>query len=277
MAYEYKQLSIHRETPAFWRVTFNHPPINLVDLATLWELQELVSELEASQEVKVVVFDSADPDFFLAHWDVSGAARPAGSGTPAPSWTDISLRLAQAPVVSIALIRGRARGMGSEIALGFDMRFASIERAILGQLEVGVGLVPGGGAMERLPLLVGRARALEIVLGANDFDAMTAERYGWINRALPDAQLDGFVTGLAQRLASFDKPALAEAKRTLNRRALPDAEDLKASQAVFYKAFARPGTQVRVRNLMELGIGTRSDLEMRFGDHLPGLAQVPGV
>jgi len=277
MAHEYKQLSIHRETPAFWRVTFDHPPINLVDRETLEELEELVSELEASQEVKVVVFDSADPDFFLAHWDIASAARPADSGTPTPSWIDISLRLAQAPVVSIALIRGRARGMGSEIALGFDMRFASIERAIFGQPEVGVGLVPGGGAMERLPLLAGRARALEIVLGAGDFDAATAERYGWINRALPDAQLDGFVTDLAQRLASFDKQALAEAKRALNRRALPDAEDLQASQSVFYKAFAWPGTQARVRTLMKLGIGTRGDLEMHFGDHLPTLGSLTHI
>jgi enoyl-CoA hydratase/carnithine racemase len=275
MAHDYKQLTVHRETPAFWRVTFDHPPINLVDLETLMELQALVSELEASQEVKVVVFDSADPDFFLAHWDVSGAARQADPGTPPPSWIDISLRLAQAPVVSIALIRGRARGMGSEVTLACDMRFASIERAIFGQPEVGVGLVPGGGAMERLPLLVGRARALEIVLGADDFDAVTAERYGWINRALPDAQLDAFVMGLAQRLASFDKPALAEAKRILNRDALPNAEDLTTSQATFYGTFAWPGTQARAGKLRELGVGTRSDLEMRFGDYLPGLAQEP--
>ena len=271
MPHEYKQLSVHRETPAFWRVTFDHAPINLVDFDTLDELQELVSELESSQEVKVVVFDSADPDFFLAHWDVSGAARPADTGGPKPSWTNISLRLAHAPFVSIALIRGRARGMGSEISLGFDMRFASIERAIFGQPEVGVGVIPGGGSIERLSALAGRARALEIVLGAGDYDALTAERYGWINRALPDAQLDAFVTGLAQRLASFDKPALAEAKRLLNRHALPDAEELEASLAAFYRAFAWPGTQARAKALRELGIGTRSDLEMRFGDYLPSL------
>ena len=161
--------------------------------------------------------------------------------------------------------------MGSEVALGLDVRFASIERAVFGQPEVGVGLVPGGGAMERLPLLVGRARALEIVLGAGDFDALTAERYGWINRALPDAQLDAFVMGLARRLASFDKAALGEAKRSLNRRALPNVEDLMASQALFYEAFTWPGTQRRLRTLMERGIGTRSDLEMHFGDHLATL------
>src|SRR4030095_11922260 len=151
------------------------------------------------------------------------------------------------------------------------MRFASIERAIFGQPEVGVGLVPGGGAMERLSLLTGRARALEIVLGAGDFDASTAERYGWINRALPDDELDAFVANLAQRLASFDKVALGAAKQTLTPRALPDVEDLKASQALFYKAFTWPGTPPRVKALMERGIGTRGDLEMRFGDHLPTL------
>jgi enoyl-CoA hydratase/carnithine racemase len=266
-----KQLSIHRETPAIWRVSFNHPPINLVDHGTLQELHDLTSAIEVSEELKVVVFDSADPDFFLAHWDIASVAPPQPPGTPPPSWIDISLRLARAPVVTIGLIRGRARGMGSEIALALDMRFASIERAIFGQPEVGVGLVPGGGSMERLPLLAGRARALEIVLGAGDFDASTAERYGWINRALPDAQLDDFVTGLVQRLASFDKAALDDAKQAINRRALPDPEDLKASQALFYKGFGRPGTQARVKALTERGIGTRSDLEMRFGEHLSTL------
>ncbi|WP_166359637.1 enoyl-CoA hydratase/isomerase family protein [Pseudomonas akapageensis] len=271
MPNDHKQLSVHRETPAIWRVSFYHPPINLVDHDTLLELQNLASAIEASAELKVVIIDSADPDFFLAHWDIASVARPLPAGTPPPSWIDISLRLAQSPVVTIGLIRGRARGMGSEIALGLDLRFASIERAIFGQPEVGVGLVPGGGAMERLPLLTGRARALEIVLGAGDFDASTAERYGWINRALPDAQLDTFVRDLAQRLASFDKAALGEAKQAINRSTLPNSDDLKASQALFYKAFGRPGTQSRVKALMERGIGTRSDLEMRFGEHLPNL------
>src|SRR5215510_10474859 len=229
MSHDRKQLTVHHESPSVWRVTFDHPPINLVNHDTLQELHDLTAAIEASEELKVVVFDSADPDFFLAHWDIASVARPRTDGTPPPSWIDISLRLAQAPVVTIGLIRGRARGMGSEIPLGFDMRFASIERAIFGQPEVGVGLVPGGGAMERLYMLSGRARALEIVLGAEDFDASTAERYGWINRALPDAQLDAFVTGLAHRLASFDKAALGDAKQAVNRHTVPDAEDLMAS------------------------------------------------
>jgi enoyl-CoA hydratase/carnithine racemase len=271
MPHESRQLNIHRETPAVWRVTFDHPPINLVNHATLQELHDLTGEIEGSEELKVVVFDSADPDFFLAHWDIASVAPPRPADVVAPSWIDISLRLAQAPVVTIALIRGRARGMGSEIPLGFDMRFASLERAIFGQPEVGVGLVPGGGSMERLSRLAGRARALEIVLGAADFDAATAERYGWINRALPDAQLDAFVANLAQRLASFDKVALGAAKQTLNRGALPAAEDLEASQALFYAAFGWPGTAPRVKALKSHGLGMRTDLEMCFGDHLPTL------
>src|SRR5262249_29503580 len=267
---DHKQLSIHRETRAIWRVSFNHPPINLIDHDTLQELQDVASAIEASEELKVVVFDSSDPDFFLAHWDITSVRRPLPAGTPPPSWIDISLRLARAPVVTIGLIRGRARGMGSEIALALDI-LASMERAIFGQPEVGVGLVPGGGSMERLSALAGRARALEIVLGADDFDASTAERYGWINCALPDAQLDAFVSDLAQRLASFDKAALGDAKQAINRHALPDAEDLRASQALFYAGFARPGTQARAKALGERGIGTRSDLEMRFDAHLPTL------
>jgi len=273
MAHTYKQLKIHREMPGLWRVTFDHPPINLVDWQTLVDLEALIAESETAQGLKVLVLDSADPDFFIAHWDISAGSAPAQSSRPLPSWPDMSLRLARMPVVSIALIRGRTRGMGSEIALGCDMRFASVERAIFGQPEVGVGLVPGGGAMERLPLLTGRARALEIVLGADDFDARTAERYGWINRALADAELDEFVRALAHRLASFDEPALAAAKRILNRHTLPAAEDLDATNRTFYEAFNRPATQRRVRKLMELGIGARTELEMRFGQYLPTLAE----
>ena len=272
MSHDYKQLSVRREMPAIWRVTFDNAPINLVDYETLDDLQALVTELEGSSEVKVVVFDSADPDFFLAHWDIA-ATRKADADGPAASWTEVSLRLAHAPVVSIALIRGRARGLGSEIALGLDMRFASTERAILAQPEVGVGLIPGGGSVERLSLLAGRARALEIVLGAGDYDASTAERYGWINRAVPDAQLDVFVDDLAQRLASFDKPALAEAKRLLNRQGIPAAEALQASTAAFYQAFSWPGTKVRAKALMGLGFGSRNDFEMHFGDYLAGLVR----
>ena len=155
--------------------------------------------------MKVVVFQSANPDFFVAHLDVAKAAeRPEVLGL----WRDFVLRLASAPVVSIAKVRGRTRGIGNEFVLACDMRFASRQSALFGNPEVGVGLVPGGGAMEWLPRLVGRSRALEIVLSGDDFDADIAERYGWVNRTLDDGDLDSFVDALVRRLASFDRETL---------------------------------------------------------------------
>ncbi|WP_027055228.1 enoyl-CoA hydratase/isomerase family protein [Mesorhizobium erdmanii] len=272
--YDYKQFSVQLETPSLWRVIFDNPPINMVNHETLQELYRLTSEMAESGDLKVVVFESANADFFLAHWDIASKAPASTSASEAPSWMQISLRLANAPVVSIASIRGRARGIGSEIALGCDMRFASIEKAIFGQPEVGVGLVPGGGSLERLPMLSGRARALEIVLGGNDFDAQTAERYGWINRALPDAQLDSFVMDLARRIASFDKQALTAAKRLLNRGSIPSEDHLKESQATFSLASGWPGAQARGRKSIELGMGKHNDFEMNLAAHLPALAAV---
>jgi enoyl-CoA hydratase/carnithine racemase len=150
------------------------------------ELGALMTDLEADSSVKVVVFQSANPDFFIAHLDVAKAAeRPEVLDL----WRDFVLRLSSAPIVSIAKIRGRTRGIGNEFVLACDMRFASRQNALFGNPEVGVGLIPGGGALEWLPRLVGRSRALEIVLSADDFDADIAERYGWVNRALDDPRL----------------------------------------------------------------------------------------
>ena len=163
-----------------------------------------MTDLEADPSVKVVVFQSANPDFFIAHLDVSKAAEQPGI---LRLWRDLVVRLSSAPVVSIAKIRGYTRGIGNEFVLACDMRFASRQTAIFGNPEVGVGLVPGGGAMEWLPRLVGRSRALEFVLSADDFDADIAERYGWVNRTLDDDDLDSFVDALARRLASFDREA----------------------------------------------------------------------
>jgi enoyl-CoA hydratase/carnithine racemase len=176
---------------------------------TIVELGALMTDLEADPSVKVVVFQSANPDFFIAHLDVAKAAeRPEMLGR----WRDFVLRLSSAPVVSIAKIRGRTRGIGNEFVLACDMRFASRKSALFGNPEVGVGLVPCGGALEWLPRLVGRSRALEIVLSGDDFDADIAERYGWVNRTLDDANLDSFVDALVLRLTSFDRETLAAAK-----------------------------------------------------------------
>ncbi len=273
MAGSLSQFSITEVATGYWRVTFSNPPINLSDTDTLLELQRVVDLIESDETLQVVVFDSADADFFINHYDVSKVAEfPLTPGpTGLPTFIDTTTRLTESPVVTIASIRGRTRGGGSEIALACDMRFASLERAIFAQIEVGAGVFPGGGGIERLPLLVGRARALEIVLGSDDFDAATAEKYGWVNRAFPDDELDAYVDNLARRIASFDKPALAEAKRLINRRALTSAEDLVETQDSFLEAFSWPtlaqrGPRIR-RRAAELG----PDFEARFGYHLGAL------
>ena len=268
-----KQFSIDRRSEAYWRVTFSNPPINMLDPDTIKELQALLAQMETDEALKVVVFDSGDPDFFIAHYDVSrakDASREPGPSGHAP-WIDVTHRLSSVPVLSIAAVRGRARGVGSEFALACDLCFASLERAVFGQMEVGVGLIPGGGALERLPLAVGRKRALEIVLGADDFDAATAERYGWINRAVPDAQFDVFVERFAQRIARFERNALRTCKELINRTTLASAEHQNESALAFKGAFAWPGTQRIASALMEQGLGTRSELELDFGAYLTKL------
>src|SRR6201997_4082463 len=189
-------LRVIEKSPAYWRVVFDYPPFNIVDDTIFQGFQDLLVRMDACACLRVVVFESANPDFYLAHFDLTGkignittAVGPSGL----PILMDTFVRLTKSPVVSIAKIRGCVRGVSSEFVLACDMRFASRENTRLGQPEVGVGVNPGGGGTERLPLLVGRGRALEIVLGANDFDGDTAERYGYVNRALPDAELDGFV------------------------------------------------------------------------------------
>ncbi|MEU3410302.1 enoyl-CoA hydratase/isomerase family protein [Streptomyces sp. NPDC006658] len=253
-----------RRSPAYWRVTFDSPPINLVTYEVFAALGDLVDRMETDEDLKVVVFDSADPDYFLAHFDLI----PPKAPYTGPSWLDTASRLARSHVVSIASIRGRARGVGSEFTLACDMRFASKENAVLGQPEVGVGVTPGGGATERLPLLVGRGRALEIITSADDFDAETAERYGWINRALPDAELDAHVDRVATRIASFDRRALAESKALVNRSTLPSDTDLMAGQDTFRAALAWPETPERVRRLLERGLQQRGEVEYRLGERI---------
>jgi enoyl-CoA hydratase/carnithine racemase len=273
MTTELGQFAVTVVSPGYWRVTFSNPPINLQDPDTILELQELIGLIESEEELKVVVIDSAHPDFFINHYDVSRAAEtPVAPGpTGLPTFIDATTRLAMTSVVSIASIRGRNRGGGAEVALACDLRFASREKAIFGQPEVGAGMFPGGGALERLPLLVGRARALEIILGSDDFDADTAAQYGWINRALPDDDLDTFVDALARRIASFDKPALAEAKRLVNRRTLPLAEDLVETQDMFLTAFGWPSLQERGARLRRRAREVGADFELRFGHYLADL------
>src|SRR5271154_4002175 len=275
MSTELTQFTVSEITPAYWQISFSNPPINLQDPDTILELQELVGMFETDDALRVVVFESADPNFFINHYDVSRAAEtPVAPGpTGLPTWIDTTTRLAAVSVVTIAKIRGRNRGGGSEAGLAFDLRFASIEKAVFGQPEVGAGMFPGGGALERLPLLVGRARALEIILGSDDFDADTAAQYGWINRALPDDELDDFVDALARRIASFDKAALAEAKRLVNRRTLPRAEDLVETQDSFLAAFSWPSLQERGARLRRRAAEVGPEFELRFGHYLVDLGE----
>src|SRR6516165_5443517 len=264
------QFSTDRTHPSRWTVNFSNPPINMFLPTTIVELGALMTELEADPSVKVVVFQSANPDFYIAHLDVAKAAeRPEVLGL----WRDFVLRLSSTPVVSIAKIRGRTRGIGNEFVLACDMRFASRQSALFGNPEIGVGLVPGGGALEWLPRLVGRSRALEIVLSGDDFDADIAERYGWVNRTLDDDNLDSFVDALVRRLASFDREVLAAAKAQLNRFGTPTATELQSSNDKIFPMLTWPSAQARRAKVRNAGYGTRSDFELNFGRYLPTFGQ----
>ena len=255
------------ETPSYWRVVFDYPPFNVVDSSVFEGLQDLLAKMDASPGLCVVLFESAIPEFYLSHFELTGktgnitsAVGPSGL----PILTDTFVRLTRSPVASIAKIRGCVRGVSSEFVLACDMRFASRENTSLGQPEVGVGLHPGGGGTERLPRLVGRGRALEIILGANDFDGDTAERYGYINRSLPDTELDGFVDRLARRIASFDRRAIAAAKNLVNQVSLPSADRLLDALGSFQTALTWPEAQQRIEILLKRGLQQDSDFERRW-------------
>jgi enoyl-CoA hydratase/carnithine racemase len=260
------QFKIDRSRPGQWTITFSNPPINIFVPETIVELRAVMADLKTDPSVRVVVFDSANPDFFIAHLDVAKAVAQPGV---LDLWRDFVLDLSSSPVVSIAKIRGRTRGIGNEFVLACDMRFASRQNAIFGNPEVGVGLVPGGGAMEWLPRLVGRSRALEFVLSADDFDADIAERYGWVNRTLDDDELDGFVDALVRRLVSFDTDVLATAKAQINRFGMPTATELQSSNDMIFSILALPGAQARRSKLRDIGYGVPSDFELNFGRYLP--------
>src|SRR5712672_3595791 len=211
------QVRLNRQSPSCWRVIFDNPPLNLMGPAFVLEFRDIMTAIETDEQVKVVVFESAVEGFYLNHSDFNAKFEDLTSIPQGPTgleaWPDILVRLTRAPVASIALIRGRATGNGSEITLACDMSFASREKAIISQWEVGVGMVAGGGPMARLPQLIGRNRALEVLLSSEDIRADQAEAYGYINRALPDAELDAFVEALATRISRFDKWAIANTKR----------------------------------------------------------------
>jgi len=265
--------SLDRSTPSLWRVTFDNPPINLIDPAMIVALHDLLAEIEHDNRVAVVVFASADADFFLAHYDIAADqsafnALPAAR-TPFHHWANLLIRLSRSRAVTISAIRGRARGAGSEFVLATDIRFASRERAVLGQFEVGFAAVPGGGPSTRLPGMVGRGRAFEILLGGEDFDGGLAERYGYVNRAVPDVEFVGFVNAFAERVSRFDLLALADIKRFVNAASLP------AEMDAFAEAIARPAAPAIIGQAFEDGFQQRSDVELNLGAYVGKVARKP--
>ena len=270
-----QQIRVALRSPAYWHVTIDNPPINVMGPEMVREFQELINALEADEHVRVVVFDSAVEDYFLNHSDFFAkledlTSMPAGP-TGLPPWPDFLARLTRAPFTSIALIRGRATGNGSELTLACDMSFASREKAILSQWEVGVSLVAGGGPMARLPRLIGRNRALEVLLSSEDLRGEQAEAYGYVNRALPDTDLDAFVDALATRIAGFDKWAIANTKRLVNTSLPPDVE-LAAGWDACMASIGRPAAQDRIKALMARGFHKLGDVENRLAYHEGQLA-----
>jgi enoyl-CoA hydratase/carnithine racemase len=272
-----KQINVTRHSSHYWRITFDHPPLNIFGPETIPQLDEVITALETDEDVKVVVFDSAVEGFFLTHYDFLARLEDTTRLPPGPTGLqplpDMLVRLSRAPVVSIASIRGRATGVGSELALACDMRFASREKAILSQWEVGAGVVPGGGPMARLPRLMGRGRALEVLLGADDISGDLAELYGYVNRSFADADLDAFVDALAIRIASFDKRAISETKRFADVASLPPDFEIAPEWVVCLASIMRPAAQERIKKLMEQGFHKPGDVENRLGYHVGQLGR----
>jgi enoyl-CoA hydratase/carnithine racemase len=266
------QIRLTRLSPAYWRIKFDNPPLNVMGPRLVREFREVIAAIESDKDVKVVVFESAVEGFFLNHSDFNADMKdltdmPQGP-TGLEAWPDILVRLTRAPVASIALIRGRATGNGSELALACDMSFASREKALLSQWEVGVGLVAGGGPMARLPRQMGRQKALEVLLSSNDIGADLAEAYGYVNRSLPDGELDGFVEALARRIASFDKWAISNTKRLVNAACLPADVEIAAGWDACITSISRPAAQGKIKALFERGFHKPGAAEDHLGSYL---------
>ncbi|MEU0794233.1 enoyl-CoA hydratase/isomerase family protein [Amycolatopsis sp. NPDC005961] len=258
-------------------VDFDSPPLNLVGPELVRDLVSLVLSLPERPEVRVVVFGSADREYFLPHVDLTkvpqyvAEAGKAGGGPEDASLGVLWRRFSEAGVVTIAKIRGRVGGAGSEFVLACDMQFASRESATFGQPEVGMGAPPGAGALQHLTRLLGRNRALEVVLTSSDYSAEHAERYGWINQAVPDGELDDLVSAIARRIASFPREAVLSAKRAINALTLPPIDQVRADAARFQEFVRTDQLQGRVAALFAQGLQKRGDLESNLGSHLEDL------
>jgi enoyl-CoA hydratase/carnithine racemase len=262
------QFGIEEVCPAYWRVTFANGPVNVLDADSIEQLAAVVTRIEDSDSVTVVVFTSANPEYFMAHADLRADRTRVAAMAPGPTgqhpYVDNLIRLSKVPAVTISEIRGRARGAGSEFVLATDVRFAG-DRAIVGQFEVAVGYVPGGGAMARLGRLVGRGRAAEILLGGDDLAADMAERYGYVNRVLPDAGLSAFVDVFARRIAAFDKEAIVAIKALLDLASLPPDEEFRPGHAAYVRSSGRPKVGATVRALFDAGLQHAGAVEVDLG------------
>ncbi|MFD3523091.1 enoyl-CoA hydratase/isomerase family protein [Streptomyces sp. NPDC058653] len=261
--------TITKPSPSFWRASFSNPPVNVFSVQTILDLRELVDAAERDSDLTVLLFESANPEYFCAHWDLaddlSGLAGDPPTPTGQQAFVDVLIRLSKLPVITVSSIRGRARGAGSEFVLATDIRFASRERATIGQFEMTTGVAPGGGGVSRLPRLVGRARALEILAGADDFDADLAALYGYVNRSIPDAELDRFVTAFAQRVAGTDRGAIAELKSWVNATTLPEDEEFGPQSDAFFSRVAGPRVSGWISRAFEQGLQQPGDLEENLG------------
>jgi enoyl-CoA hydratase/carnithine racemase len=257
MPYEdYKCLKFRIDRGVAW-VTIDNPPMNLLDAELVQDLARAGAELEADPEVRVIVFKSADPEFFIAHADVNMILAGPSQAPPrakAPgAFHQMVDRYRTMPKATIGQVEGRARGGGSEFLLGLDMRFAALGRAVLAQPEVSVGIIPGGGGTQRLPRIVGRARALEVILGGDDFPADIAERYGYVNRALPPGELGPFVERLAYRIASFPAETIALCKQSVIAGEAPLADGLTEEEYLFWKSVSTPAARERMQGFVASG------------------------
>lgn len=267
------RLTVIRQSPSYWRIIINNPPLNLFDPKMFAELNVLMDDIEHDADLKVVVFESGDEDFFVNHHDLEHHEVPDQPGAASfDHWPSFVTRLAQSSVLSIAKVRGRARAQGFEFALACDIRFASRERAVFALVEVAGSSIPGGGGVEWLAALVGRSRSLEIILGADDFDADTAERYGFINRAIPDNELDAFVDAFAQRVSRFEKRALELSMKLVNARAgVPSEGDLWVSNHALASVNNWPEAQAMLTKLNAAGFGRAGDFELNLGARIANI------
>jgi enoyl-CoA hydratase/carnithine racemase len=271
-----EQFLVSVVSPSYWRVGFDNGPVNVLDPDTIEQLGALIERIEKDPDLTIVVFRSEKPGYFMAHWDFLADNTRVVNMAPGPTglhpYLDNFVRLSRLPVATISEIRGRTRGAGSEFVLATDIRFAS-ERAVLGQFEVGVGAVPGGGPMSRLGRLVGRGRALEILLGGDDIPARLAAEYGYVNRLIPDAEIEGVTDAFARRIAAFDKVAVAGIKQLVDVATLPPDDEFGRGLQAYFATAARPENRPFTQLLLQNGLQQPDGIETDLGTTIGRLRQ----